>query len=96
MLVPLQDIWAFVQALLDRQDRIHMGLIAAGVAFYAMFAVFPGLAAIIALWSLWFDPSVILTYVNVADEFIPDEAAEILHAQVTALLSGGKTKLGWA
>lgn len=96
MLVPLSDIWQFISALLDRQDRIHMGLIAAGVAFYAMFAVFPGLAAIIALWSLWYDPSVILAYVNVADEFIPAQAADILHAQVSALLSGGRTKLGWA
>jgi len=92
----LQDAWQFIQALLERQDKIHMGLIAAGVAFYAMFAVFPGLAAIIALWSLWFDPSVILTYVRIADEFIPAQAAELLHAQVSALTSGGRTQLGWA
>lgn len=95
MLIPIGDLWQFIQALLDRQDRIHMGLIAAGVAFYAMFAVFPGLAAIIALWGLWFDPAVILAYVRVADEFIPDQAAEILHTQVSALMSDGRTKLGW-
>lgn len=95
MLVPIRDLWQFIQALLDRQDRIHMGLIAAGVAFYGMFAVFPGLAAIIALWSLWYDPTVILAYVTVADEFIPEQAAAILHDQVTALLAGGRTKLGW-
>lgn len=72
-----------------------MGLIAAGVAFYAMFAVFPGLAAIMALWSLWFDPAVIQTYVKVADEFIPEQAAELLHAQVSSLTQGGRTQLGW-
>lgn len=95
MLVPIRDLWQFIQALLDRQDRIHMGLIAAGVAFYAMFAVFPGLAAILALWSLWFDPAVILAYVRVADEFMPEQAQEILHAQVSALMAAGQTKLGW-
>lgn len=96
MLTLLRDSWQFIQAIMERMDKIHMGLIAAGVAFYAMFAVFPGLAAIIALWSLWFDPGVILTYVTIAEEFIPPEAAAILHAQVSALMSGGKTQLGWA
>ncbi|MRX49853.1 YihY family inner membrane protein [Paracoccus sp. S-4012] len=96
MLTQARDLWNFIQSLFERMDKIHMGLIAAGVAFYAMFAVFPGLAAIIALWSLWYDPNVILTYVTIAEEFIPEQAAEILHAQVSALLSGGRTQLGWA
>lgn len=93
---PFSVIWDFISALFDRMDKINMGLIAAGVAFYAMFAVFPGLAAIIAIWGLWFDPAVIMSYVAVADEFIPDEAAAILHTQVDGLIGGGRTTLGWA
>ena len=96
MLSELRDFWQFLSAVMERMDKIHMGLIAAGVAFYAMFAVFPGLAAIIALWSLWFDPNVIMTYVQIGEEFLPRQAADLLHAQVAALLSGGKTQLGWA
>ncbi|AUH35283.1 YihY/virulence factor BrkB family protein [Paracoccus tegillarcae] len=92
----LRDIGAFISAVLVRMDKIHMGLISAGVAFYAMFAVFPGLAAIIALWSLWFDPAVINEYLRVAHEFIPDGAAAILDSQIEALLSGGRTTIGWA
>lgn len=30
----------------------HLGLIAAGVAFFALFSLFPGLAALIGLWGL--------------------------------------------
>lgn len=96
MLSELREFWSYLSAIMERMDKIHMGLIAAGVAFYAMFAVFPGLAAIIALWSLWFDPNVIMTYVSVADEFIPRQAADLLHGQVAGLLSGGRTQLGWA
>lgn len=91
----IRGIWQFVVALAERMDKIHMGLISAGVAFYAMFAVFPGLAALIALWGLWYDPSVIDSYLAVADEFIPTGASEILHSQVDALTSGGRTQLGW-
>lgn len=87
----LRNIWGFILSISDRMDKIHMGLISAGVAFYAMFAVFPGLAAIIALWGLWYDPTVIRGYVHVAEEFLPPEAMAILSAQVNALISGGRT-----
>lgn len=92
----LRESWSFVAALFERMDKIHMGLIAAGVAFYAMFAVFPGLAALIALWGLWFDPAIIQEYDRYVDEFVPGQAAELLHAQIDALTSGGRTQLGWA
>ena len=92
---PIREIWRFIMALGDRMDKIHMGLISAGVAFYAMFAVFPGLAAIIAFWGLWYDPTVIQDYVHVAEEFVPPEAMEIVKSQVDALVSGGRTQLGW-
>lgn len=93
---PLGEIWNFWLAVFERMDKIHMGLIAAGVAFYAMFAVFPGLAAIIALWSLWFDPNVITAYLDVAHEFLPGGAADLIDAQVMSLTSTGRTSVGWA
>ena len=91
----LRETWAFITAILERMDKIHMGLIAAGVAFYAMFAAFPALAAIMALWSLWFDPAVIMTYVDVAHEFLPEGAADLIDAQIASLTSSGRTSVGW-
>ena len=96
MLSLIRDLWSFWSAIFERMDKIHMGLIAAGVAFYAMFAVFPGLAAIIALWSLWFDPNVIMAYVDVAHEFLPDGAAALIDSQIRSLTAGGRTSIGWA
>lgn len=92
----LKDWGQFIADLFERMDKIHMGLIAAGVAFYAMFAVFPGMAALIALWGLWFDPTIIQNYDHYFDDVLPEGAAEILHAQIDALTSGGRTTLGWA
>ncbi|MAN56844.1 MAG: YihY/virulence factor BrkB family protein [Paracoccus sp. (in: a-proteobacteria)] len=96
MLSLIRDLWSFWSAIFERMDKIHMGLIAAGVAFYAMFAVFPGLAAIIALWSLWFDPTVIMAYVDVAHEFLPEGAAKLIDGQVRSLTSAENTSIGWA
>lgn len=95
MLKILADIWAFIRAIFERMDKTNMGLIAAGVAFYGMFAVFPGMAAIIALWSLWYDPQVIMTYVEVAEEFMPSGAIQIIEHQLNALLAGPRTSIGW-
>lgn len=72
-----------------------MGLIAAGVAFYAMFAVFPGMAALFALWGLWYDPHAIEQYIHATDEFIPSGAADIIYGQINALIAAGRTQLGW-
>lgn len=91
----MRNLWQFIMAIFDRMDKIHMSLIAAGVAFYAMFAVFPGLTAIFALWGLWQDPSVIEQYTHIGDEFIPTGAADILRQQIEALVQGGRTQLGW-
>ncbi len=91
----MRELWSFILSLMERMDKIHMSLIAAGVAFYAMFAVFPGLTAIFSLWGLWYDPQVIEQYTHLGDEFIPTGAAEILHAQVEALIASGRTQLGW-
>nr|WP_318272783.1 YihY/virulence factor BrkB family protein [Paracoccus saliphilus] len=95
MLDWMREIGSFWAAIFERMDKTHMTLIAAGVAFYAMFAVFPGLAAIIALWSLWFDPLVVMTYLNVAHEFLPSGASEIVDDQVASLTSNGQTSVGW-
>lgn len=74
----------------------HFGLIAAGVAFYAMFAVFPGLTALIAIWSLWADPAAIAPYLTAAEEMLPAEAAQLVQDQVTGLVSAPRGALGWA
>ncbi|TGD43971.1 YihY/virulence factor BrkB family protein [Pseudotabrizicola sediminis] len=86
----------FLSAVWGRINDGHFGLIAAGVAFYAMFAVFPGLAASVAIFSLMADPKVIEEYLDVGEQFLPTDAALLIHNQVMGLLSTPRTTLGWA
>jgi membrane protein len=88
-------IWQFLVAVSTRVGNGHFGLIAAGVAFYAMFAVFPGLAAAVAVWGMFADPSVIAGYLEVAERFLPPEAAGLIHDQVMGLISAPKAALQW-
>lgn len=87
---------SFAVAIWARIGDGHFGLIAAGVAFYAMFAVFPGLAASVAIWSLVSDPAIISQYLEVAEKFLPPDAATLIHDQVMALLATPRATLGWA
>jgi membrane protein len=91
-----RQVLSFVAAVWLRVGDGHFGLIAAGVAFYAMFAVFPGLAAAVALWSIVADPTVISDYLTVAERFLPPDARGLIHDQVMGLIQAPKTTLGWA
>ncbi|RLL72441.1 YihY/virulence factor BrkB family protein [Sinirhodobacter hankyongi] len=90
----VRGIWTFLLALAGRLADTKITLIAAGVAFYAMLAVFPGISATIAVWSAFSDPMVIESYLQVADDFIPPEAYEILNTQILALLNGPRDSIG--
>jgi membrane protein len=74
----------------------RLGLVAAGVGFFAMLALFPGLAAVIALTGFWADPSVVRESLEMAAEFVPEDAYAILSDQITRLVSDGGQSLGWA
>lgn len=92
----LRRIWRFITAVIERMTDGHFGLVAAGVAFYAMFAVFPGLAAVVAIWGMMADPVVIAGYLQVAERFLPPDASALIHDQVMGLVNAPRTTLGWA
>lgn len=56
-------------------------LLAAGVAFYALLALFPAIAAVIALWALAFDPEQMAGHIGELVRFIPPGAASIIRQQ---------------
>jgi membrane protein len=66
-------------------------LLAAGVAFYAFMAIFPALIAIVSIYGLFADPSTIANQLNSLTATLPDEAAQIITDQVTALSTRRQT-----
>ncbi|OCX63452.1 hypothetical protein BFP70_12240 [Thioclava sp. SK-1] len=80
---------------MGRLGDANIGLTAAGVAFYSMLAVFPGISAVIAIWTAFADPAGIQAYLAVADDFIPPEAYQILNEQIQMWLSQPDTSIGF-
>lgn len=73
----------------------NLGLISAGVAFYALLSIFPAVAAIISLFGFFADPLVIEAQMELLREFVPEDAFELLSAQVDRLIAARDYALGW-
>ena len=90
------DLVAAAQRLYRRTEQAELDLISAGVAFFGFLAIFPAVAAIIAIWGTVYDPSVIRTQTELLKDFLPPEAFALVTAQIEGLLAVRGPKLGWA
>ena len=74
-------------------DRIL--LIAAGVAFYSILALFPGIAALVSIYGLFADPNRIVAHLNALSGFAPAGAVDVLREQLIRLAQKGSRALGF-
>ncbi|MGR3323801.1 MAG: YihY/virulence factor BrkB family protein [Pseudooceanicola sp.] len=88
--------WKALTRVAVQVGEANMFLIAAGVAFFGMFSLFPGLAALIALWGLVSDPNILLEQIELLREIVPAEVFGLVEAQILALMSTSGDTLGWA
>jgi membrane protein len=89
-------VWRILVAVWTTASEKHLGLIAAGVAFFGMFGIFPGIAAVIAIFGLVADPVVIAEQLALMEGIIPDGAYGLLSSQVNGLVNAPSEALGWA
>ncbi|MBW3659393.1 MAG: YihY/virulence factor BrkB family protein, partial [Actinobacteria bacterium] len=73
----------------------NVALMAGGVVFYAMLAIFPALIAAMTLWGLLADPATIQQQVASFTAGLPASAADIITEQVSEATSGTGGALGW-
>ncbi|WP_373356700.1 YihY/virulence factor BrkB family protein [Pseudoroseicyclus sp. CXY001] len=84
------------RAIIANISRADLGLAAAGVAFFGMFAIFPALAAVIALFGILADPVIVEEQFSLWRQFMPEDVFRILYSQVSRLLETQSDALGWA
>ena len=88
--------WQALVGVYHAIDQKNLALISAGIAFYGILAVFPGLAAIIAIWGLVSDPAIVDAQLDLMRGIIPDDAFRLLSVQVDRLVRTSSSTLGWA
>ena len=90
------NMWRILIAVWKTAGEKHLGLIAAGVAFFGMFGIFPGIAAVIAIFGLVADPVVIAEQLDLMRDIMPPDAYWLISTQVNRLILAPSQALGWA
>ncbi len=84
-----RNVWA-------EGKKDNLTLLAAGVAFYAMLALFPSLIALVTIYALVADPQRLSEQLEPVTAVLPAEAASLLEQQLRAVVesSSGSLTLG--
>jgi membrane protein len=98
---PLQIPWAGWKDILVRtyreiqEDRLLA--LAAGVAFYSLIALFPGIAAGVSSYALFANTATISNHLQVAADIVPGNALDIMGTEITriAAKSDGRLTFGF-
>ena len=86
--------WTILTNFWAELDRDHVSIMAAGVAFYALLSIFPGMSALISLYGLVADPAAIEQLLSSLAGVLPQEALKLLSDQLHALIAAPHDKLG--
>jgi membrane protein len=68
--------------------------LAAGMTYYSILAIFPAIAALVAVYGLFSDPSTIARHLDQLGGFLPGGAIDIAGDQLTRVASRGSQTLG--
>jgi membrane protein len=69
--------------------------LAAGITFYSLLAIFPALAALVAVYGLFADPAAIAGHLDDVAGFMPSGALDVARDQMTRVAAKGGGTLGF-
>lgn len=82
----------------SEQKKDNLSIVAAGVAFYTLLAIFPALGAMVSLYGLVADPADVQRQLESIGHLLPPQAFQILDQQLSQIVaqSGGALGVGAA
>jgi membrane protein len=91
-----KDWKAILLRVWDNLGYHNVYLVAAGIGFFGMLALFPAIAALVGIYGLASDPSVIMDQMRLMRQFLPGDAYSLIEEQVTQLLAADRQTLSIA
>jgi membrane protein len=71
----------------------NLSLVAAGVAFYALLAIFPAIAATVSIYGLVVDPQTVSDQLAATSQVLPAETRGLIEEQLTRVTSSASSAL---
>jgi membrane protein len=88
-------LWGVVKSLASDVSDNRLMTEAAGITFYALFALFPGIAALVSLYGLYANPAAVAEQLSALSGVIPGGGMDIISDQIKRVTSNGTSKLGF-
>ncbi|MFP4235389.1 MAG: YihY/virulence factor BrkB family protein [Nitriliruptoraceae bacterium] len=82
--------------VIDAVREDHVTLLASGLAFRFLLALFPAMIAAVSIWGLVADPDTITTQLSQLTEVLPAEAAALIEQQLSDIAGAGTGALSGA
>lgn len=79
----------------DEVKTDQVPLLAAGVAFYAMLALFPALIAVVSVYGLVADPADVQRQITSLTSALPESAASLIGDQLSSIVNSQSSSLSW-
>ncbi len=87
--------WQILKRTYSKQNAHNLSLVAAGVAFYFLLAVFPLLTAVISLYGLLVTPEQLQSHMAHLVDVVPADSRYIVEEQLTKLTGNSDFALSW-
>jgi membrane protein len=89
-------VWRIAVGAWRRFQRDNASLVAAGIAFYVLLAVFPALAVFVSIYGLFADANTIQQQTQTAMSVMPAQGAQLLGDSLHSLVSQPRTSINLA
>jgi membrane protein len=95
-IIPPREWWGIAKDVVMCVGRDHLSVVAAGCAYYALFAIFPALTASISLYGLTADAATVERQFGVLKTVLPPQAYTIVIDQIRRIAETSGQTLGWS
>jgi len=91
--IPLIGWWDIAKRIFIKMSEDNLSIVAAGVAFYALLAIFPAIAAIVSVYAYFSSPTDIAEHLSKIVTLLPPSTSEIILSQVSNLAKTSNASL---
>ncbi|MDX3900680.1 MAG: YihY/virulence factor BrkB family protein [Sphingobium sp.] len=92
--IPPRAWWEILKRVYAAMSSNHLGLLAAGVAYYAFLSLAPLLAAVVLTYGLVGDPALVSEHMQSVIAVVPADAAKLINDQLLSVVTTAKGQAG--
>ncbi|WP_462320976.1 YihY/virulence factor BrkB family protein [Halochromatium sp.] len=95
LVIPGRGWWQIARRVVGRYIKENLGLVAAGVGFYSLLALFPAIAALVTTYDLVFDVSQIQSQFDALGGLLPAQVHQLISARLESAAESRQQTLGF-